>query len=61
MKTAKEIRAVIAGRLADPRFPKSHGGTARTATVVENAPLALVQLAMEAEVNMLRWVLKDGE
>jgi hypothetical protein len=53
MKSQHEIRARIKELLADDRLHY------RTATVFENAPLALVQLGMEMEIRALAWVLGE--
>jgi hypothetical protein len=55
MKTSKEIRAEIRRIKADSRFAHRKKDVA----IVEiNAPLALVQCSMEAQVGTLEWVLK---
>lgn len=61
MKTHEQIEARIAELKADDRFPKKYGGRrAGVANVAINAPLALEQLNMEAQVLALEWVLKEG-
>jgi len=55
MRTKAEIEARLADVLADPRLGYP------AATVDVNAPLALIQMALEAERNVLRWCLQDGE
>ncbi len=52
MKSNADIRKRIAELVSDKRLDK-------TATVFENAPLALVQAGAEAEIAALRWVLDD--
>lgn len=51
MKTKKEIAYRIAELLADERLHYP------TATVFENAPLALIQLSGETELKTLCWIL----
>ena len=53
MKTEKEIRATMKTITDDERFHYP------VATVFENAPLALIQLGMEAKLEMLAWVLGE--
>lgn len=53
MRTEAEIRAKIKEVVEDERFHY------KTATVVENAPLALIQLGMETRVQWLAWVLGE--
>jgi hypothetical protein len=51
MKTITEIKAAIAEIDADERYHYP------TATVFENAPLALIQLGMRQKAEALAWVL----
>ncbi len=51
MKTEKEIKAELKKLEADERL------SYKTATIVENAPLALIQLEMETNIAALKWVL----
>jgi len=51
-----EIRARISEIEADGRF---QSGQKRPATIVENAPLALIQLNLETERKALKWVLGE--
>lgn len=51
MKSAEEIQEKIDQILADERM------SYKTATVFENAPLALIQHAMTTELHTLQWVL----
>jgi len=53
MKTAKEIRAEIERLEKDERYQ------ACAATIVENAPLALIQVEIESHIRALRWVLEE--
>lgn len=53
MKTEAEIRARLAVVLADKRLAQP------TATVDINAPLALIQLELETQRDLLRWVLGE--
>ena len=57
MKSEVEIRAKIGEIEDDDRY---QAGRIKPATVVENAPLALVQLEMEATVAALTWVMESG-
>ena len=52
MKSEKEIRARLKAIDADERYHS------KTATIFENAPLALVQMGMESEALVLAWVLE---
>lgn len=54
MKTEEQIRAKIEELQADDRLSYP------TATVIENAGLALVQLELETKIATLKWVLKDN-
>ena len=51
MKTQQEIEARIENILADERIHYP------TATVFENAPLALIQMSMETELRTLCWII----
>ena len=51
MKTESEIKARIKEILADERLAY------KTATIIENAPLALIQLSMQIELHTLQRVL----
>lgn len=51
MKTETEIKKRLAEIDADERYHYS------PATVFENAPLALIQTALETEAQALAWVL----
>jgi len=51
MKTEAEILKKIAEIKADERLSYP------SATVFANAPLALIQMSMKAELNALEWVL----
>lgn len=53
MRTEAEIRARLAEIDADERYHYP------TATVFENAPLALIQMGMKAEAGALAWVLEE--
>lgn len=55
MRSAEEIRAQLIRIEEDDRLHYP------TATVWENAPLALIQTNLEARRDVLRWVLSDGE
>lgn len=54
MKTEAEIRAILTELETDERLRYP------SATVDINAPLALVQLELEAKVNTLKWILDGG-
>jgi len=56
MKTEQELRARITEIEADSRY---QAGQKRPATVEINAPLALIQMCYESEINTLRWVLGE--
>lgn len=53
MKTQKQIKDKIREIENDKRYKYP------TATIVENAPLALVQLEMESFIGILKWVLRE--
>jgi len=53
MKTEKEILDKIKELESDERLSYP------TATIIENAPLALIQLEMESKITALKWVLGD--
>ena len=53
MKTEEEIRKKIKEIESDERYSYP------TANVAVNAPLALIQLQMESEVRILKWVLGE--
>ena len=55
MRRPEEIRARIARIEADSRYQ------APLALVAINAPLALVQIELKAEITALRWVLDIKE
>ena len=52
MKTKKEIEKKMKEIEADKRINYP------TATISENAPLALIQLHLETQRDVLKWVLK---
>jgi hypothetical protein len=54
MRTPDEIKERIAAIEVDERYKS---GQKHPAIVTINAPLALVQLALETEITVLRWVL----
>lgn len=51
MKKKKEIQAKI------DEFSKDERLSYPSATVIENAPLALIQLELETKIYTLKWVL----
>lgn len=51
MKSEKEITEKLEELKSDERL------TYAAATVFENAPLALIQLSVEAQIHTLEWVL----
>lgn len=53
MKTKDQIREKIKELESDERLSYP------VATVVENAPLALIQLSLETQIGMLKWVLEE--
>ena len=55
MKTQKEIEERIKEIEADSRYQ------APPALVFSNAPLALIQVDMKAEVRALRWVIDQSK
>jgi len=55
VKTQQQIRERLAKIKADERLHYP------TATVFENAPLALIQMDLEAERDALWWVLAEAE
>ncbi len=56
MKTEEAIREQIAKIEADERY---QSGLKHPATVDINAPLALIQLTFETQLQTLRWVLNE--
>jgi hypothetical protein len=54
MRSEEEIRARLAEIEADSRLRQ------KSATVFENAPLALIQLELESKRDVLRWVLGEN-
>ena len=55
MRTEKEIRKKLKEVESDERLSYD------TATIETNAVLALIQCSLEAERDMLRWVLEDSD
>ena len=53
MKTGEEIKARLQKVCSDERLSYP------TATIFENAPLAMIQLALETERHILQWVLGE--
>lgn len=58
MKTAKQIRARIKEIERDPRYYRGKKNR-KLARVFENAPLAVMQIGWESQVDILRWVVTD--
>ncbi len=58
MRTKEEIEQELKRCKDDYRYPEDEQ---ETATVRENAPLALEQQAMQARVQALRWVLQENQ
>lgn len=56
MQTEAAISKRIAEIESDSRY---QSGLTHPATVDVNAPLALIQLALETEVRALKWVIKE--
>lgn len=56
MRSVQEIKQRIAEIEADSRY---QSGLKTPANIEINAPLALIQLAFEAEIKALRWVLNE--
>lgn len=56
MRSKEEIEAKIADIEADSRY---QDGQKRPATIDINAPLALIQLELEARLKTLKWVLES--
>jgi len=54
MRKKKVIEKMLAVLESDERLKYP------TATIVENAPLALIQLEMESKISVLKWVLNKG-
>lgn len=52
MKSEQEIRAALVELEADERLTQY-----KPAQVFSNAPLALIQMAGQNKINMLRWIL----
>lgn len=55
MREEKTIKKMLKRLEADERLKYP------TATIVENAPLALIQLEMESKIGVLKWVLHKEE
>lgn len=55
MKTEKEIKAKLAELKSDERLSYP------PADVFSNAPLALIQVELEAKVKALEWVLQSSK
>ena len=55
MKTSDEIRARLAETQAQPQLKY------KPATVQINAPLALIQMGLESEIRILKWVLDQRD
>jgi len=53
MRTKEVIRAALISLEEDDRLKSP------PATITENAPLALIQLELEAKISALRWVLNQ--
>lgn len=53
MKTEAEVKKMIAKLKRDPHFKRS------SATVYQNAPLALIQCNIEGKIEALKWVIAD--
>ena len=60
MKTAVQIRARIKEIESDDRYTRGKPGR-KGATVFMNAPLALMQMGWESEVDILKWVLSEDK
>lgn len=56
MQSEQAIRNRLKQIEDDPRY---QSGLERPSTVDINAPLALIQMAQEAEVRALKWVLGE--
>lgn len=56
MKTEAQIKAKIKEIEEDDRY---QSGLMKPATIIENAPLALIQLSLEARMEVLNWVMRD--
>lgn len=54
VRTEKQILARIKEIESDSRYAKDKK---HTATIVENAPLALMQMGWESEVRALKWAI----
>ncbi len=54
MRAPEEIKARLATILADVRL------SYKSATIHENAPLALIQLELETTRDVLRWCLAES-
>ncbi len=55
MKSKEQIKAKIAEIEADSRY---QSGLKSPATIAINAPLALIQLTFETQIQTLQWVIK---
>ena len=56
MKTKEQINKRIAEIESDSRY---QSGLKKAATIDINAPLALIQLAFEVEIRVLKWILSE--
>ncbi len=54
MKSKQEIQEKLFDVEKDERLSYP------TATVIENAPLALIQLSLETKRDILRWILEEN-
>jgi len=52
MKDEKEIRALL------EKLEKQRAELGETATIEENAPVAMTQLELEARIKLLKFILK---
>lgn len=59
MKSEQQIKDRLNAFLADDRVFNKNGSKRKSATVFENAPLALIQLDIESMVKTLKWVLSN--
>lgn len=58
MKTPEQIQKRISEIESDSRY---QSGLKHPASVVINAPLAMIQVSMESEIRSLRWVIQNTE
>lgn len=59
MKTANDIVDLLTEFFEDDRVFNKDGSYIEAATIDVNAPLAMIQLEIKAQVRILQWVLNN--